>query len=86
MNTGAGELKFSGYAGEVDYEITGKLKNLAASHSPLRGLLRTVPDTAAALFKAGEGMLKLDDGRNCRIRMLGYSSGSDTAYFEISAA
>jgi hypothetical protein len=86
VNTGAGELKFSGYCGEVVYEITGKLKNLAATHSPLRGLVRTLPETAAALFKSGEGTLKLDNGRNCRIRMLGYSNGSDTAYFEISAA
>jgi hypothetical protein len=76
-------LKFSGYTGEVDYQITGVLKSLASGRSPLRGLLRTVPETAAALFKAGEGALRLDDGRSYRITLLGYSSGSDTAYFEI---
>jgi hypothetical protein len=67
----------------VDYEITGALKTLASAHNPLRGLLRTTPETAEALFRAGEGTLCLDDGRNCRIKLLGYSNGSDTAYFEI---
>lgn len=67
----------------MDYQITGPLKTLASAHSPLRGLLRTVPETAEALFRAGEGTLRLDDGRNCRIKLLGYSNGSDTAYFEI---
>lgn len=83
ISAGAGELKFAGFTGDVDYEITGPLKTLASAHSPLRGLLRTEPETAAALFRAGEGALRLDDGRNCRIKLLGYSSGSDTAYFEI---
>lgn len=84
MNTGAGELKFSGFPAEtVDYEITGQLKTLANAHNPLRGLVRTDPEKAEALFKAGEGTLRLDDGRNCRIKLLAYSDGSDTAYFEI---
>ncbi len=76
-------MKFTGYAGEVNYEITGALKTLASAHNPLRGLLRSEPETCEALFRAGEGTLRLDDGRNCRIKLLGYSSGSDTAYFEI---
>jgi hypothetical protein len=76
-------LRFPGFTGAVDYEITGQMKTLASAHTPLRGLLRTEPETAGALFRAGEGALKLDDGRDCRIKLLGYSSGSDTAYFEI---
>ncbi len=55
----------------------------ASSTACSTGLLRTAPDVAEALFRAGEAALTLDDGRGCRIRMLGYTSGSDTAYFEI---
>ena len=83
VTAGAGDLKFTGHELQVDYEITGQMRTLASAHVPLRGLLRTAPDVAEALFRAGEAALTLDDGRGCRIRMLGYTSGSDTAYFEI---
>lgn len=59
------------------------MRTLKPGHATLRGMLRTDPDTASALFLAGEAQLTLDDGKGCRIRMLGYTSGSDTAYFEI---
>ncbi|WP_332768330.1 hypothetical protein [Phenylobacterium sp.] len=83
VTAGTGELRFQGFDGTVDYEITGQMKTLASAYSPLRGLLRTTPETAEALFRAGDAGLKLDDGRDCRIKVLAYSAGSDTAYFEI---
>lgn len=83
VTVGSGDLKFAGYDLRVDYEITGQMRTLASAHVPLRGLLRTEPEVAEALFRAGEAALTLDDGRGCRIRMLGYTTGSDTAYFEI---
>lgn len=83
VTAGTGELRFQGFDGVVDYEITGQMKTLASAYSPLRGLLRTAPETAEALFRAGDAALKLDDGRDCRIKVLAYSAGSDTAYFEI---
>lgn len=83
MTPGVGELRFQSFSGQVDYEITGQMKTLASAHNPLRGLLRTAPETAEELFRAGDAILKLDDGRDCRIKVLAYSAGSDTAYFEI---
>ncbi|MDP3853212.1 hypothetical protein [Phenylobacterium sp.] len=83
VTAGVGELRFQTFSGTVDYEITGQMKTLASAYSPLRGLLRTAPEIADDLFRAGDAVLKLDDGRDCRIKVLAYSAGSDTAYFEI---
>ena len=81
--SGAGELRYSGFAGDVDYLISGNAATMTARTSPLRGSLTAEPEIAEAAFKAREGYLKLEDGKACRITMLGYTAGSPTAYFEI---
>jgi hypothetical protein len=80
---GVGELRYAGFSGEVDYQITGDVGAMTARSAPLRGSFTSEPDIAEAAFRAGDGYLQLESGKACRITMLGYTSGSDTAYFEI---
>ena len=42
-----------------------------------------VLDRAAEAFRAGEAELKLEDGARFRITLLGHSTGSQVAYFEM---
>ena len=80
---GAGELRYSGYKGLVDYIIDGDASSLSARSQPMRGRFTASPEVALDAFKAGDGYLKLDDGRACRITVVAHSAHSDTAYFEI---
>ena len=80
---GTGELRYPGFTGQVDYEIIGNLAMMTARSSPLRGCFTAEPEIAEGAFRARDGYLKLEDGKACRITMLGYTAGSATAYFEI---
>lgn len=81
--TGEGELRYRGFQGPVAYEIMGEPTSLKAGPSRLRGSLVATPEVAQDAFREGEGMLTLESGAQFRITMLGHSSGSDTAYFEM---
>lgn len=80
---GAGELRYRGFKGEVDYEIAGEPASLRAGPSRLRGSLISTPEVASEAFQALEGELTLDTGKTFRITMLGHSAGSNVAYFEM---
>jgi len=80
---GTGELRYAGFNGAVDYEISGDANAMTARTPPMRGSFTAQPEVAEAAFRARDGYLKLENGKACRITMLGYTAGSDTAYFEI---
>ena len=80
---GAGELRYQGFTGEVEYQISGNPAAISARSAAMRGQFTADPDVAEAAFRAGRGYLTLPDGKVRRINMLGYTAGSDTAYFEI---
>lgn len=78
---GAGELRYSGFRGEVPYELQGDLSRLRGM-ARLRGSFDVGEDLARQAFEAGEGVLTLEDGVVLRITMLAHSRGSPIAYFE----
>ena len=80
---GAGELRFRGFSGPVDYEVLGDPSSLRLGPLRLRGSFTATPEIAAEAFHAGEGELKLEDGGAFRITVVGHSAGSETAYFEM---
>jgi hypothetical protein len=83
VHPGAGELRFRGFAGPVDYEILGEPSTLRLGPLRLRGSFTASAEVAAEAFRAGEAELKLEDGGAFRITLLGHSAGSDVAYFEM---
>jgi hypothetical protein len=80
---GVGRLTFPGYADDIAYEISGPLNGLRPGGPALRGLFRTTPDQAQVIFGAIRANLLLEDGRACRVTMLGHTAGAGVAYFEI---
>ncbi len=80
---GAGELRYLGFTGAVDYSIAGDAGAMTARTPPMRGSFTAAPDVAEGAFHAGDGYLRLEDGKDSRITVVGYTAGSDTAYFEI---
>jgi hypothetical protein len=80
---GEGELRYRGFVGQVRYEILGEPGTLKPGPARLRGSLSSTPDVAEQAFREGEGLLTLESGTQYRITMLGHSSGSETAYFEM---
>lgn len=80
---GAGELKYRGFRGTVDYEIIGEPSTLRAGSARLRGSITSTPEIAEQAFREGEGLLTLESGAQFRITMLGHSAGSGVAYFEM---
>jgi len=80
---GVGRLTFPGFCGDVDYEISGPLNGLRPGGPALRGLFRTTPEDALVIFGAIRANLLLEDGRACRVTMLGHTAGAGVAYFEI---
>ena len=80
---GTGELRYRGFKGEVDYEIAGEPTALRAGPNRLRGRLTSTPEIASEAFQAVEGELTLETGKTFRITMLGHSTGSNVAYFEM---
>ena len=83
VTTGVGELKFSGFAGQVAWRIDGDVEKLRRGAVRLRGALTTTPDTARDAFKAGEGLLATETGERYRLTMLGYTDGSDEVFVEL---
>ena len=82
---GAGELKYRGFRGTVDYEIMGEPGTLRPGSARLRGSISSTPEVAEQAFREGEGVLTLESGVQFRITMLGHSAGSGVAYFEMRA-
>jgi hypothetical protein len=80
---GTGELKFRGFQGSVDYEILGDPASLRPGPARLRGQICATPEIAEAAFRQGDGELTLESGSTFRLTMLGHSTGSDVAYFEM---
>lgn len=83
VRAGDGELRLRGSSCLVAYEIFGDPATLRLGPLRLRGSLTTTPEVAADAFRAGEAELKLEDGGNFRITLLGHSAGSGIAYFEM---
>jgi hypothetical protein len=82
---GEGELRCRGFRGPVRYEIQGAPATLKPGPARLRGSISASPEIAEQAFREGEGLLTLEGGAQYRITMLGHSSGSETAYFEMRA-
>lgn len=80
---GAGQVRFTGHDGPVQYKISGDPSALRAGHTRLRGALTTTPEIAAEAFRAGEGVLVLEDGSSFRIVMLGHSTGGAEVFVEL---
>jgi hypothetical protein len=80
---GTGELKFRGFNGPVAYEILGDPSTLRPGPTRLRGSIIATPEIAQAAFREGEAELTLEGGAAYRLVMLGHSSGSEVAYFEM---
>lgn len=82
---GTGELKCRSFKGQVDYEILGEPSSLKPGPARLKGSLTATPEIALQAFRDGDGELTLQGGAKYRITMLGHSSGSEVAYFEMRA-
>jgi hypothetical protein len=82
---GDGELRYRGYRGQVRYEIQGEPSTLRPGPARLRGSISATPEVAADAFREGDGFLTLESGAQFRITMLGHSTGSGVAYFEMRA-
>jgi hypothetical protein len=67
----------------VDYEILGDPASLRRGPARLRGQICATPEVAEAAFRHGDGELTLETGTTYRLTMLGHSTGSDVAYFEM---
>ena len=80
---GAGELRYRGFQGPVDYEILGEPAGLRLGPLRLRGSIVATPEVAADAFRAGEAELTIEGGSVFRLTMLGHSTGSSVAYFEM---
>ena len=80
---GVGELRYAGFLGAVDYSIAGDPAAMTARSPPMRGSFTAAPEVAQGAFRAGDGYLRLENGKACRITVVGYTSGGDTAYSEI---
>ena len=80
---GEGELRYRGFKGQVKYEILGEPATLKPGPARLRGSISASPEIAEQAFREGEGLLTLESGVQYRITMLGHSTGSETAYFEM---
>jgi hypothetical protein len=80
---GAGELRYRGFQGQVDYEILGEPSGLRLGPLRLRGSFTATPEIADEAFKAGEAELTLEGGSVFRLTIVGHSAGSNVAYFEL---
>lgn len=80
---GAGDLRFRGFQGTVDYEIVGEPTTLRYGPNRLRGSFTADPETAENAFREGEGVITLEGGTAYRVTFLGHSAGSGVAYFEM---
>jgi len=82
---GEGHVRFSGHAGPVSYTVEGDPRQLRPGIARLRGALALDSDLAHAAFRAGEGLLRLDDGVELRLVMLGHTAGASEVFVELRA-
>ena len=80
---GAGELRYRGFQGPVDYEVLGEPSGLRLGPLRLRGSFSATPEIADEAFRAGEAELTLEGGSVFRLTIVGHSTGSNVAYFEM---
>jgi hypothetical protein len=80
---GTGDLKFRGFRGAVDYQVLGDPTGLRPGPGRLRGSFSAAPEIAEAAFREVDGELTLESGAVYRLTMLGHSTGSGVAYFEM---
>ena len=80
---GAGELRYRGFRGQVDYEIQGEPASLRFGPARLRGAITASPEIAEEAFRQGEVVLTLENGTVYRLTMLGHTPGSGAVYFEM---
>lgn len=80
---GTGRARFAGYDEPVSYKISGDPAALREGHTRLRGSFVTTPELAAIAFRAGEGLLALDEGRTYRVVMLGHTAGGSDVFVEL---
>lgn len=85
MQAGSGLLSFSGFNGPVDYQISARAVVTRAVSAGAAGAVELPPEVARNSFRAGAATLKLDDGRSCRIMMVGHSEGTGAVYFQTLA-
>lgn len=83
MSAGAGQVRFSGHEGPASYAIEGEAARLRLGTARLRGRLELPAEVAEAAFRAGEGVLTLEDGVQLRIVMLGHTAGGGEVFIEV---
>ncbi|HET6970569.1 MAG TPA: hypothetical protein VFH92_05535 [Phenylobacterium sp.] len=80
---GPGHVRFSGHEGPVQYAIQGDPDRLRAGPARLRGSLSTTADVAIQAFRAGEGVLTLENGAELRAVMLAHTPGGGEVFVEL---
>lgn len=80
---GEGRLRFAGHEGPVRYVIAGDPARLREGTSRLRAALTVGAEVAEAAFRAGDGVLTLEDGARLRAVMLAHSAGGDEVHVEL---
>jgi hypothetical protein len=80
---GAGQVRFAGHAGPVQYSIAGDPSRLKPGVLRLRGAITTTAEIAADAFRAGEGHLTLESGATLRITMLAHTAGGTEVFVEL---
>ena len=82
QTTGVGQIRFSGYAGDVDFAIEGEPARLKFGIARLKGSIIADPEVANDAFKAGDAVLTLDTGEVLRVTLLGHTPESGKVFFE----
>jgi hypothetical protein len=80
---GPGQVRFSGHEGPVQYAIQGDPARLRPGPNRLRGALTATAEVAAQAFRAGEGVLTLENGAELRAVMLAHTDGGDDVFVEL---
>lgn len=80
---GLGHVRFAGHEGPVRYTVSGDHTKLRLGTNRLRGSFTTTPELAEQAFRAGEGVLTLEDGVVFRVTMLGHTAGGSDVFVEL---
>jgi len=81
---GAGQLRFPGHDGPVQYCITGDPGRLRPGHHlVLRASLTVTPEIAEQAFRAGQGTLTTAEGVQYRLVMLAHTDGGADVFVEL---
>jgi hypothetical protein len=80
---GDGQLRFPGHESAVSYRIEGDPGGLKSGTARLRGSIRSEPAVVEEAFRAGDGVLVLEAGRELRLVMLGHTAGDDRVFVEL---